>query len=890
VSPKAQNASQTAPQASQLAEQSQDHAEFLKKRQQAWQNLKTSLRQRLAEQTASTPTPAPAPVGAVEVVSPPAVSPGYDHGFTENYSQPETVIWDEADLLEFAEGKIANVFGPEYSVIDSYSRQVRLPMPPYLLVSRVTALDATRDAYRRSYIQTEYDIPLDAWYAIDGQTPLAVAIESGQCDLLLISYIGIDFQAKGVRVYRLLDCTLTFMDELPKVGETLRYDIWINSFAQSGDNLLFFFNYECFIGDKLVLKMDGGCAGFFTDEELDRGKGIIFTEKEKAARAQIERQFFTPPLRCEQTQFSQEELFLICEGRIAECFGPQYGQAPGVNRSLRFPDPGFMMLDEVTSLDPQGGPWGLGLVEGRKFLAPDDWYFPCHFKDDEVLAGSLMAQGCAQLLQFYMLYLGLHSYTVDARFQAVQDLPQVVRCRGQVTPTHEDMIYQMEVKAISLRPRPTVVANVAIMFKGKMIVLFEDLAFELREKDPKNELAPAQVMELAPPPPAQHTDAGPPAFDEADIDNFALGSIEACFGPEFAIYNTLRAPRTPNGYLQLISRVQETVGRLREFIPGSYVSTETDLPSEAWFGEDNNHPAVMPYSVYMELGLQPCGFLSAFLGSSMIYQDTGLYFRNLDGDGIILKDGDWRGKTLTNKATLVSSTAFNHTVLQKFEFELGYQGEPVYKGSASFGYFTKQALADQLGLDRGQKLPAWLAKEGSQWPQERINLRSASDRRRFYVAPADKPFYKLADNRLDLLDEVVVVPGGGSAGEGYIYAEAEVIPETWFFTNHFHEDPVMPGSLGVEAIMQAMQAYALHQNLGAEFNSPRFAQVSGHKIVWKYRGQIVRESETMSLDFHLTRLERQPSRLILIGQANLWRDGLRIYEVSEVALAIEETA
>ena len=94
---------------------------------------------------------------------------------------------------------------------------------------------------------TEYDIPLNAWYSVDGQIPWAVAVESGQCDLMLISYLGIDFENKGHLVYRLLDCTLTFLDDLPKEGETLRYDISINSYARSGDNLLFFFSYNCFV-------------------------------------------------------------------------------------------------------------------------------------------------------------------------------------------------------------------------------------------------------------------------------------------------------------------------------------------------------------------------------------------------------------------------------------------------------------------------------------------------------------------------------------------------------------------------------------------------------------------------------------------------------------------
>lgn len=189
------------------------------------------------------------------------------------------IIFSQADLEEFASGKISNVFGKEYAIIDTYQRIVRLPMHPYLLVSRVTKLEAQTGVYEPCMIQTEYDIPYQAWYTTDGQIPWAVAVESGQCDLLLISYLGIDFENKGERMYRLLDCTLTFMDDFPYEGQTLRYDISINSFVRHGDNLLFFFSYRCYVEDRLFLKMDGGCAGFFSDEDLAAGKGVIYSEK-----------------------------------------------------------------------------------------------------------------------------------------------------------------------------------------------------------------------------------------------------------------------------------------------------------------------------------------------------------------------------------------------------------------------------------------------------------------------------------------------------------------------------------------------------------------------------------------------------------------------------------
>lgn len=400
---------------------------------------------------------------------------------TRRPARSPEVIWDKADLQEFAGGNIADVFGEEYAIIDSYRRRVRLPTEPYLLVSRVTKLDAERGVFRPSSLTTEYDIPQHAWFSIDGQIAWAVAVESGQCDLLLISYLGIDFECKGDRVYRLLDCTLTFLEELPKEGQTLRFDITINSFARSGSNLLFFFSYECFVGDKMVLKMDGGCAGFFSDKELESGRGIIPSENELEERSSIQKQHFDPLLTCDKSTFERSDLLQIIHGNVAACFGAPYDQR-GLNPSLRFATEQMLMFDRVVSVDPKGGAWGLGLMVAEKILAPDHWYFPCHFKDDQVLAGSLMAEGCGQLLQFYLLFLGLQTCTRDARFQPIPHLPQRVRCRGQVTPKDSLLTYRMEIKEIGTAPKPYAIANVDILLGDKTVVDFKDLGVQLCEK------------------------------------------------------------------------------------------------------------------------------------------------------------------------------------------------------------------------------------------------------------------------------------------------------------------------------------------------------------------------------------------------------------------------
>ena len=808
---------------------------------------------------------------------------------TATRSKPPGVIWDYNDLREFAEGGIAGVFGEKYRTMDTYRRRVRLPMEPYLLVTRVTQLDAETGAFTPSSMTTEYDIPRNAWYSIAGQIPWAVAVESGQCDLLLISYLGIDFECKGERVYRLLDCTLTFLEDVPREGDTLRYDIRINSFARSGSTVLFFFSYDCFVKDKMVLKMRGGCAGFFTDEELEAGKGIIQTDQELKKKRKILKKHVEPLLTCEKSAFGRQDLLQLVRGEKAGCFGPAY--EPGRrNASLHFTAEEMLMLDRVVSLDPRGGAWGLGLIVAEKDLAPHHWYFPCHFKDDQVLAGSLMADGCGQLLRFYMLYLGLQTLTTDAQFQPLPGLPQKVRCRGQVTPKNRLLTYRMEIKEIGTTPRPYAVADVDILLQDKVVVDFKNLGVFLAEKDPEASLQAGRNRAQAVP---QRPSSGrrTALFTRKHLEEFATGSIARCFGPDFAIYENRQPPRTPNGDLQLISRVLEVSGKRLDMRHPAAVVAEYDVPRDAWYFKENSHPAVMPYSIWMEISLQPCGFISAYVGTTLLSPDVDFCFRNLDGEGTILRDIDLRGRTITNRSELLSTVSTGSTIIQQFRFELSHQDDPFYRGTATFGYFLKEALANQIGMDGGRHNHPLLTLEylsGS--PAVQIDLKGSEARERLYQAHPGKPYYRLAGARLDFLDEVRIVEHGGKYGKGYIYGGKRIDPSDWFYPCHFYQDPVMPGSLGVESILQAMQIFALHQDVGRPFQSPRFVQRLNHRVQWKYRGQLIPADDQMALDVHIKGVERAEGAVMISGEASLWKNKIRIYEITDAAFCLEESS
>ncbi len=97
----------------------------------------------------------------------------------------------------------------------------------------------------------------------------------------------------------------------------------------------------------------------------------------------------------------------------------------------------------------------------------------------------------------------------------------------------------------------------------------------------------------------------------------------------------------------------------------------------------------------------------------------------------------------------------------------------------------------------------------------------------------------------------------------------------------------MPGSLGIEAILEAVQLFALAQGLGLHLEAPHFGQAIEHEIVWKYRGQILQDNKKMYLEVHISQVTQTEQAVTIIGDASLWKDGMRIYEVKELAIHLE---
>ncbi|HEY0990172.1 MAG TPA: hypothetical protein VGD80_24135, partial [Kofleriaceae bacterium] len=347
--------------------------------------------------------------------------------------RPRGPAFDRSALETLASGRISSVFGPLFASQDGHARQVRMPEPPLLLADRVLGIDGAPGEMGLGTIWTQTDVTEDAWYLHAGRMPAGILVESGQADLLLISWLGADRLNRGERVYRLLGCELTSHGELPRPGDTLTYEIHVDGHATQGDVRLFFFHYDCWVNGELRVTVRGGQAGFFTDAELAASEGVLWS----AERAQPtpHARLDPPVVACTRRSFTAADLDAFVAGRADACFGPGFERLATHVLTPTIQGGTMRLVDEVTDFVPGGGPWKRGYLRARLALRGDHWFFRGHFKGDPCMPGTLMFEGCLQALAIYMAALGFTIERDGWRFEPVVEHTYHLRCRGQALPT-----------------------------------------------------------------------------------------------------------------------------------------------------------------------------------------------------------------------------------------------------------------------------------------------------------------------------------------------------------------------------------------------------------------------------------------------------------------------
>ncbi len=768
--------------------------------------------------------------------------------------------FDRSKCMEFAVGKIGKVLGNDYAPIDLYPTRVRLPAEPMMFVDRILLVEGERMSLKSGRVVTEHDVKHGSWYLDCNRIPTCVAVEAGQADLFLSAYLGIDFKTKGLAVYRLLDAVVTFYNELPVPGQVIKYDIRIDSFFRHGETYLFRFSFEATVNGKPLLSMKDGCAGFFTSRELAEGRGIIETEAENGRSKSADKSQHPNIVPMVVESYSEEQIDKLRSGELEACFGTLFN---GLILSAPSTIPGGKMrlVERITRIEPKGGDFGLGFIRGEADINKDDWFLVCHFVDDRVMPGTLMYECCLHTLRIYLLRMGWIGEQGSVIYQPVPGIASRLICRGQVIESTKMVAYEITIKEIGYRPEPYVICDALMFADNKSIVKIEDMSLRISgltietvnnlwQNSNHNSATEKKIL-----------------FDSKSILAFAVGKPSEAFGKRYEVFDKDRTiARLPGPPYQFLDRVVGVKGRQWELHEGCSVTAEYDIPVDAWYFKENRQE-VMPFSILLEIALQPCGWLAAFAGSALT-SDVDLCFRNLGGTAIISKPVYCDTGTLTINVTMTKVSTSGGMIIQNYDFLVLKGEQTVYKGTTYFGFFTRSALADQVGI-----------RDAEIYQPTSDELEMAGS----FTYPDGSPY---PDRMLRMIDEIeFFIRDGGPKGLGVIRGVKIVNPEEWFFKAHFYQDPVCPGSLGLESFVQLLKVIAV-ERWALNHDDSLEAVAVGEEHTWVYRGQVIPLDKKVTVDAVVTKID--DNKRLITADGFLSVDKRIIYQMKNFTLSVSK--
>ena len=518
-----------------------------------------------------------------------------------------------------------------------------------------------------------------------------------------------------------------------------------------------------------------------------------------------------------------------------------------------------------------------GQITGEADIHPDDWFLTCHFIDDQVMPGTLMYECCLHTLRIYLLRMGWIGEKGQVTYQSVPGYCGKLKCRGQVIASTRTVQYQIKVIETNFLDdgTPYAIADALMLADGHPIVEMQNMSVCLLGLD-REQIETLWTSRLSQaediiPDTAQRQLTDSVLFDQASILAYAEGRPSDGFGDRYRVFDQervlARLPRPPYLFMNQVEEISNC--EQWQLSAGGNIQSTYQIQTQDWYFAANRQHSV-PLAILMEITLQPCGWLAAYLGSALT-SDTDLSFRNLDGQATLLRplthiSGQIRASTRINKVSTSGGM-----IIQSFSVSLNDNNGLVYQCETVFGFFSKSALAQQIGIREAK----WYAVETG------INTPSAE-----LPYPTKAPY---PDPEFAMLDHLSVLSlTGGRHGLGWVEGHAPVDPGAWYFKAHFYQDPVIPGSLGIESMAQLLKVYALerwsHLKNNEDPNSQFQCPACQSEMRWSYRGQVIPTNERVSVQIHISQVDSTTSTLLADGILAV--DGRIIYSVENLSLTL----
>ena len=571
---------------------------------------------------------------------------------------------------------------------------------------------------------------------------------------------------------------------------------------------------------------------------------------------------FIPLRNCKKNSFDRQDLSALIQGNLFSCFGPGFAPVfPAATGEMRtspqWSSEELCMLDQIR-VEREGGTHGMGRLEAILNLEDEHWYFTSHFKDDPVMPGTLMLNGCTQMLEFYLLYLGLGTQARGGHFRPVQNQEIQVKCRGQVIPGMRDLSYDVQITQIIPGAVPRVFADAVLTSEGREVVHITNLGVEVCF-DSLPALPEPRVG-------ARDRFGRDVHANEAQLVELTSGRPSAFFGERYHSFDHRRQiSRMPNAPYSCVSRVLELDGQFGKLRPGARMRAEMDLCHDDWFFQVNQ--GVLPYCILNEAVLQPCGLMAQLLGIDTL-SDTDRFIRNLSGTLQVFTDLMAQNTRIQTEVLLKEVVDTPEVFMVKFDVEAGLpDGCCIARGTdLHFGFFSKAGLASTPGIP-GLKPAALKCSDHLILPAE------IGDGVRLPQGPG------LFIDRVVGFDEA-----GGPWNQGQLLVEKMIDPQEWIFFIHFYQDPVVPGSYSLDAVGQILRYFLIQQGLVDSPASYLRVHTDGD-FSWSYRGQILPTQKRVLYQVDIKEVEAD-STLRVRADATVFCDDKAIYTMQDATASM----
>jgi len=374
-----------------------------------------------------------------------------------------------------------------------------------------------------------------------------------------------------------------------------------------------------------------------------------------------------------------------------------------------------------------------------------------------------------------------------------------------------------------------------------------------------------------------------PLFDRTKLLAYAIGKPSEAFGKPYEVFDhdriIARLPGPPYFFMDSVNKIDHTAWELKA---GGWIESEYTVPADEWYFKANRSDK-MPFCVLLEIALQPCGWLAAYAGSAL-HSDKQLKFRNLGGKAILTKEIDRDSGTLTMRTRMTKVSEAAGMIIEDFDIQILQNGETIYDGNTNFGFFTNETMEQQVGIRNPEKIVYTPTAE------ELKKARSLDFKKEVPLTPDDPasdpcPAVAMPSKALLMIDGIeCYIQDGGPQGLGYVRGYKTVDIDEWFFKAHFFQDPVCPGSLGIESFLQLVKFAAL-ERFSELKDTHRFEFTTGIENEWLYRGQVIPRNKKVEVSAIITQVTQGDAPEIT-ADGYLQVDGLLIYQMKNFGIRL----